>query len=74
MHVNKLHILKWNLEGEVLDCWKINRFMNITTFMLISFRGGQIPNHGDSQSRLRADIYNLTAKENMLDELIRNAG
>ena len=33
-----------------------------------------MPNHGDSQSRLRADIHNLKAKENMLDELIRNAG
>lgn len=40
----------------------------------VSSRGGQMPNHGDSQSRLRSDIYNLTSKENMLDELIRNAG
>lgn len=33
-----------------------------------------MPNQGDSQSRLRTDIQNLTAKENVLDELIRNAG
>lgn len=47
--------------------------LSLSLEFCLSFRGGQIPNHGDSQSRLRSDIYNLTSKENMLDELIRNA-
>ncbi|XP_034231910.1 transcription factor E2F6-like isoform X1 [Thrips palmi] len=77
-------IVDLNVASERLDVQK-RRIYDITNVLEgigilekrsknnIQWRGGKMPNQGDSQSRLRTDIQNLTAKENMLDELIRNA-
>ncbi|KAJ1523514.1 hypothetical protein ONE63_001366 [Megalurothrips usitatus] len=77
-------IVDLNIASEKLDVQK-RRIYDITNVLEgigilekrsknnIQWRGGQMPNHADSQSRLKADINNLTAKENALDELIRNA-
>ncbi|KAK3929048.1 Transcription factor E2F2 [Frankliniella fusca] len=77
-------IVDLNVASEKLDVQK-RRIYDITNVLEgigilekrsknnIQWRGGQMPNTGDSQSRLRADVYNLTAKENELDELITKA-
>ncbi|XP_026292194.1 transcription factor E2F6 isoform X1 [Frankliniella occidentalis] len=77
-------IVDLNVASEKLDVQK-RRIYDITNVLEgigilekrsknnIQWRGGQMPNNGDSQSRLRADVNNLMAKENILDELIRNA-
>jgi len=57
-----------------LELWPLNLFEAITA--LDFYRVGQIPGGagGVSAHSLRSDVEDLEAKENILDQLITNAG